>query len=223
MDTRGQAYNKALQQFTTGVYLAELCLIGLMSIATNSSPAAIGPLVLMVVFLILTIVYHFLLNRAISELSDDIADDFCSKTNSPKDSDEETGLHEKMKNISSTAGKYSQKYSNLLVRLMHIPSLPPFEKHLTTPFPVYAKDEEEEAYINPSVTSPRPLVWAVHDNVGIVEREKKAFSDVIEVTDEGAWWDEKTGKLTTLWSGRDKQVKENVLQSAPLWKRKIHY
>ena len=57
VDTTGHMYNRALQQLMTGIYISELCLIGFFSLRT-----AFGPLVIMIVFLCVTAVYHFAMN-----------------------------------------------------------------------------------------------------------------------------------------------------------------
>lgn len=63
IDTRGLIYPRALKQLFTGIYLSELCLIGLFG-----SSVAIGPLILMVIFLIFTILFHISLNAALNPL-----------------------------------------------------------------------------------------------------------------------------------------------------------
>lgn len=63
IDTQGAAYAKALQHLMIGVYLAEVCLIGLF--AMNAAP---GPIAMMGVFLGLTIVYHITMYRALGQL-----------------------------------------------------------------------------------------------------------------------------------------------------------
>lgn len=218
MDTRGRAYSKALQQLTTGVYLAELCLIGLMAIATGSSSAAIGPLVLMIIFLVATILFHVLLRQAMSAMMDDLADDTFGR----KGSDEENAINKKMHNISATKGKVFDKYATYLCRILRVPELPHVCEHLKTPICVYTKAEEEEAYMNPSLSCRPPIIWTVNDKVGIFEREKKAMSEIAEVTDEAVWWDDK-GKLTAVWCLHENQVDENVLQASPLWEKPVHY
>jgi hypothetical protein len=62
-DTRGLHYPRALKQTITGVYLAEICLIGLFGLGSS-----FGPLVLMFGLLIFTILIHFSLNAALSPL-----------------------------------------------------------------------------------------------------------------------------------------------------------
>src|SRR6195952_1987565 len=63
IDTKGLIYPRALQQLLTGVYLGEICLIGLFGIAATP-----GPLICMIAFLIFTILYHFSLNAALDPL-----------------------------------------------------------------------------------------------------------------------------------------------------------
>lgn len=63
IDTRGLIYPRAIKQLFTGIYLSELCLIGLFG-----SSAAVGPLVLMIIFTIFTILFHLSLNNALNPL-----------------------------------------------------------------------------------------------------------------------------------------------------------
>lgn len=63
IDTRGLIYPRAIKQLFTGIYLSELCLIGLFG-----ASVAIGPLVLMIVFLVFTVLFHLSLNSALDPL-----------------------------------------------------------------------------------------------------------------------------------------------------------
>jgi hypothetical protein len=63
IDTKGLVYAKALQHTLVGCYLAVLCLIGLFGIR-----AAPGPLVLMIIFLVIMVLYHISLTSAIQPL-----------------------------------------------------------------------------------------------------------------------------------------------------------
>merc|ERR1711881_700615 len=63
IDTKGLIYPRALQQLLTGVYLAEICLIGLFAINTT-----VGPLILMIIFLVFTVLVHFSMNAALGPL-----------------------------------------------------------------------------------------------------------------------------------------------------------
>jgi len=63
IDTRGLVYPKALMQLLMGLYLAEVCMIGLFAIQK-----AIGPMILMVAYFIVSILIHMSLNDAVSPL-----------------------------------------------------------------------------------------------------------------------------------------------------------
>lgn len=63
LDTRGLCYPRALKQTLTGVYLAEICLIGLFGIK-----GAYGPVVLMFGLVIFSAIFHISLNDALSPL-----------------------------------------------------------------------------------------------------------------------------------------------------------
>lgn len=72
VDMKGEAYCRALQQLTTGVYISIICLIGLFAIGTSSSSISIGPLVLMIVLLIVVIVFQVLTDRALGPLEQNL-------------------------------------------------------------------------------------------------------------------------------------------------------
>ena len=63
IDTRGLIYPRAIKQLFTGLYLAEICMIGLLG-----ASVAPGPLVLMVIFLVFTVLFHLSLNKATNPL-----------------------------------------------------------------------------------------------------------------------------------------------------------
>ena len=75
VDTKGRAYAKALQQLTVGIYLSEVCLIGLLGIGSAGSLSSIGPLVITVVLLLVTIVWHVMLARKLKKRLESMADD----------------------------------------------------------------------------------------------------------------------------------------------------
>jgi len=67
-DTKGLMYARALQQLFVGLYLAELCMIGLFSISVPQSTVSLGPLILMIIFLVFTVLCHASLNTALAPL-----------------------------------------------------------------------------------------------------------------------------------------------------------
>lgn len=70
-DTKGRMYVRALQQVFVGLYLAELCMIGLFSLSLGDSSSkgrTLGPLILLVILLVITALYHLYLNRRLHPL-----------------------------------------------------------------------------------------------------------------------------------------------------------
>lgn len=63
LDARGLHYPRALKQTLAGVYLGEICLIGLVGLG-----GSFGPLVLLVGLLVFTVLVHFSLSDALSPL-----------------------------------------------------------------------------------------------------------------------------------------------------------
>lgn len=63
LDTKGLFYPRALMQLMTGLYIAEICLIGLFALKS-----AVGPLLLMAIFFIFTALVHISLNDAVTPL-----------------------------------------------------------------------------------------------------------------------------------------------------------
>ncbi|KAB8760607.1 hypothetical protein FH972_026599 [Carpinus fangiana] len=67
-DTKGLMYARSLQQLFVGIYLAQLCMIGLFAIGVGNSKGALGPLILMIILIVITALYHMSLNAALNPL-----------------------------------------------------------------------------------------------------------------------------------------------------------
>jgi calcium permeable stress-gated cation channel len=63
VDTRGLLYPRALKQILIGVYLAEICLVGLFGLR-----GAGGPVILILILLVFTVLIHFSLTEALGPL-----------------------------------------------------------------------------------------------------------------------------------------------------------
>ncbi|KAJ6144729.1 hypothetical protein N7470_008624 [Penicillium chermesinum] len=68
IDTQGRCYTRALQHLTVGCYVLIIFLIALFAIGTGSNRMALGPLILMIIFLVFVILYHVSLNNATNPL-----------------------------------------------------------------------------------------------------------------------------------------------------------
>jgi hypothetical protein len=69
IDTKGGFYARALDQLMVGVYLGELCLLGLFGIGIGNSAVSAGPTVLQVVLLVATILFHVFMKRKVNKLN----------------------------------------------------------------------------------------------------------------------------------------------------------
>lgn len=63
VDTKGGFYARALEQLMVGVYLGELCLLGLFGLNIGNSVASAGPTVMEGVLILATIMFHIFMNR----------------------------------------------------------------------------------------------------------------------------------------------------------------
>lgn len=76
----------------------------------------------------------------------------------------------------------------------------------------YPASAEDEAYFNPSVTDTTPLLWIPRDPLGISRHEVADTSEVIPITDEGAYLDEKN---KVVWDAQDGKP--------PIYEDPVHY
>ncbi|KAK4155419.1 hypothetical protein C8A00DRAFT_31753 [Chaetomidium leptoderma] len=237
IDTRGLIYPKAIKQLFTGLYLAEVCMIGLFG-----ASVAPGPLVLMVVFLIFTVLFHLSLNSALDPLlynlpltllaeeeSTRLLDDDPEKTAADGPSTSTSKPHgdlngdgvvdhtESSVAHAREARKTTGKAGNVLTRFLKpwiysdyaiLRNLVPRGVFLEP----YSADVAANAYHPPSVTSGTPLLWIPSDAAGVSKQEVAHTGKVIPITDEGCELDEK-GNL--VWDREGTRP--------PVWEEKVYY
>ncbi|CZT07318.1 related to A.thaliana hyp1 protein [Rhynchosporium agropyri] len=218
IDTKGLIYPRALQQLLTGVYLAEICLIGLFAIATT-----IGPLILMIVFLVFTVLVHFSMNAALDPLLYNLPKSLDAEEESFRGSLEaatnDSAIKEKNGSGETTSTAVPQKKPNFITKFLkpHIYSdyatLRSLVPHgLLDADSMYEEATARDAYYPPSVTSTTPLLWIPRDDVGISRQEVSHTSKVIHITDEGCILDAK-----------NKLVWDTEGARPPLWTPKVYY
>jgi hypothetical protein len=225
--TKGRCYTRALQQLFVGLYLAELCLIGLFAIATGTSIGALGPLILMIVFLIFTALYQLALNSALEPLLNYL----------PKSMDAEERrllLEERAEHERNVGNGGDQEKGDGHVTAHKDPGPAPHEKpNLFTKFlrpdkytdyatmrrmvPKdveirYSEGEEDNAYFHPAITNITPLLWVPRDPVGVSRQECAQSTEVIPMTDEGAYLDDKNKIVWDAEGGRP-----------PIYQEKVYY
>ncbi|KAH6676394.1 hypothetical protein B0J14DRAFT_353575 [Halenospora varia] len=221
IDTKGLIYPRALQQMLTGVYIAEICLIGLFGIAKTP-----GPLICMVAFLIFTILYHFSLNAALDPLLYNLPKSLEAEEESLREGmergdrigSEDSAAKEKNGDAVALPVPATKK-PNLFAKFFKphvfadyatLRSLVPHS--LLDPENMYEQAVAENAYYPPAVTSEVPLLWIPRDAAGISAQEVRHTSKVIPITDEGCTMDEK-----------NKLVWDSEGARPPLWQPKVYY
>lgn len=199
VDTKGLVYPRALQHLMTGIYLAEVCMIGLFSIK-----AAVGPLVLIALFLILTALAHISLNEALSPLM----------TFLPRslDTEEEELQGKEVEYVEGKLSRWARMW-----KWFH-PNL--YKDYADLRRKVrrdivrieYSEKELQDAYFEPCITSRTPQLWIPRDPGGVSEEEIRQTSAVIPISDQGAHLDEKN-KIKWDKYGTD----------LPVWEWKVLY
>ncbi|KAK4647167.1 phosphate metabolism protein 7 [Podospora bellae-mahoneyi] len=237
IDTRGLIYPKALKQLFVGVYLGEICMLGLFIAGT-----APGPVILMVIFIIFTVLFHYSLNTALDPLLYNMPMSLLAEEESVRLLDGEAGASHSNGNDkfvdehdlngdgivesaeeqvahSRAARKAAAAHSkgNFLTRFLKpwiysdyatLRNLVP--RHVS--LPQYTPEIIENAYNPPSVTSQAPLLWIPADPAGVSKQEIAHTSKIIPITDEGCTLNEK-GKLE--WDEEGTRP--------PVWEEKILY
>lgn len=238
VDTKGLIYPKALQHTLVGCYLGIVCLIGLFAIKV-----AIGPLVLMIVFLVFCAVYHALFNNAIepmirylprSKQEEEARLVQAEQGNTSKSTDGDTlaekdGMSPNRKGDLPASGYGNGSHStdtfeppplrkkNPLTKFLAKSLLRDTHKDLVNnDFAKiqYSEETEKEAYYDPAVVRQTPLIWMPRDDAGVSREEVAHTSKVTPATDEAAFFDDK-GKMH--WD------QEGTNGQPPVYQEKIFY
>lgn len=224
VDTQGIAYARAMQQLMTGVYISEVCLLGLFAI--NTAP---GPIVLMAVFLGFTAVYHAVMRAALKPLTRYLPDGLDGTDSGAvfNFSDHQSYDAAKADGVPPSEvtprapGKLATARGSLFTRLFNPQKFKSFQ---TTQAmidnrapPLYLLEEEELAYFNPSLTSQTPNLWIVRDVMGISRQECHDSGEVVTITDEFAHFNEKN---KIIW---DIETLEADPESVPVYQKSIDY
>lgn len=221
IDTQGKVYMRALQHITVGCYLLMVCLIGLFAIGTASNRIALGPLILMIIFLVFIILYHVSLNQAIEPLINYLPKNLEAEEEAllarEKTEQSQSYGEQSDSGMASTAAKtdgardssvgnidsaekgltgQAEPKSNFLIKYLRPDKYSSYE-HLRRLVPAaseavsYPPEVERDAYFHPAITSQPPLLWIPRDEMGISRQEVAHSMRVIPITDEDAWLDEK--------------------------------
>jgi hypothetical protein len=202
-------------------------MIGLFGIR-----AAVGPLILQIIFLIFTVLYHLSLVSALDPLLNYLPktleaeeesllaleaghsnDSGPTPAEAPENKTPRDTLHDA--DVAATPG--NAKKPNFFAKWLHPDRYSNYQT-LRQSFLrgsaadiTYSPDAERDAYHNPAVSSPTPLLWIPRDLGGVSKQEVRHTSRSIPITDEGAILDD-NNKI--VW---DEEVKP------PIYEEKVIY
>jgi hypothetical protein len=200
IDTKGHCYTLALQQILTGVYIAELCLIGLFGLRQ-----ATGPSIMTGILFLATIVSNVTTNTYFAPLEQYLPVDLAQES---ADTDAEEGapllssaeegeIHSRAEDhlhrlpvpdklLSPPARFFNpQIYATHRALKTWVRNDPEFDED---DVPEYTEDMKRKAYLNPAYTSKTPVVWLPRDDMGVSKVEvEECGKEGFEASDEGAW------------------------------------
>ncbi|RDA84710.1 hypothetical protein CP532_2764 [Ophiocordyceps camponoti-leonardi (nom. inval.)] len=225
VDTQGLIYPRALKQLFTGVYLAEICMIGLFAVTK-----AIGPLVLMVIFLIFTILFQITLFKNLDPLMYGLPRSAQATEQAIRAGGATTEADLPGKAVDGKAGTLSREQShgsvapkpggNAVMRFFKpwkyaryetLRDMMPREEELGFDR-LYTEETEATAYLPPSVSRKPPTIWLPEDAAGVSKQEIALTSKVIAITDEGATLDDKNHVIWDTEGARP-----------PVWDERVYY
>lgn len=207
IDTRGLIYPRALKQLFVGIYLAEICMVGLFIVSKAGGPAA-----LMVVFLIFTVLFQITISSALDPL-------LYSLPRSLEVEEEAIQRGEQVVN-GQAPGEGVQKKGNFVMKYLKpwmyadyqtLRKLVPQDESADLARQ-YTDEVVANAYLHPAVSSPVPVLWIPEDPAGVSKQEVGITSKVIPITDEGCTLDDKNN---IEW--------DTVGARPPIWSEKIYY
>ncbi|PHH62721.1 hypothetical protein CDD81_6790 [Ophiocordyceps australis] len=220
VDTQGLIYPRALKQLFTGIYLAEICMVGLFAVVK-----APGPAVLMAAFLVFTILFQITMFKNLDPLlyalprSVQAQEHLIRSGLSEPDVSHETST-EKGAALKNVSGSGAKGKGNIFMRFIKpwmyndyeaMRRLVPQDEGMDLQSQ-YTEKVEASAYLPPSVTSEVPTLWIPRDAAGVSQQEVAASSKVIPITDEGATIDEKNNIIWDTEGARP-----------PVWEEKVVY
>lgn len=236
IDTQGKAYTRALQHLTVGCYILIVCLIGLFAIASGSNQIAVGPLILMIIFLVFIVLYHISMNSAMDPLIHYLpknieAEEEALLAHDRKQLGETNGAEKEnngVSNVDSGVGNVDSAEKGLNGDSASAPPTGNFfmrwarpdkyydyatlRRLVPNPLDIqsYPEAAERDAYCHPAVNSQPPLLWIPRDTLGISAQEVAHTSRVIQITDEDSWLDEKNKIQWNMEKGQPPIYEEKI-------------
>nr|POE63543.1 uncharacterized protein rsn1 [Quercus suber] len=205
-DTRGEAYKRALQQAPTGIYLAQLCLIGLFGLREAGAQTAV-----MIIFLIILAMVNFFLDRALRPLELYLGVDIWQEQEpllaqeDGVDPEDEAARHAAshgrrlgLRRLPKPAPRVLSDLFDSIISTARNQANNTLYGHSSSqenPSEPITSDVLDKAYIAPAFTSKAPKAWIPRDSIGVSKEEIEQNEAVgIPTTDDAAEVDE-NGKL----------------------------
>jgi hypothetical protein len=211
-------YARALQHLFVGLYIAELCLIGLFGTRLEQV-GAIGPFVMMILLIVFTALYHIALNAALGPLINYLpktleAEERRSLLEHEAEREDLKNAHDPSLPHEKGDDKIDQpthvsaedpaphKKPNFLTKFLH-PGVYNDYQTMRRLVPTLIEPEHEgvagedeiamdrDAYLPPSVWADIPQLMIPRDDGGVSAQEVRDSSKVIPITDQGAYFNEK--------------------------------
>jgi hypothetical protein len=223
LDTGGLFFPKAINQLFTGIYVMELCLIGLFFLERDSNGvvACKGQGICMIVVLILTGGYQIFLDEVISPLIRYLPTTL-GKDAVPLDNG---SIGAQSTRQSMTEGDYEQRRVNERegkgwdpVSRSHDEENqnPPIGCTLFAGIHDELKDLEDEernelvqrAFLHEALRAKRPVIWIPRDDLGVSDDEvghTQAFSKYVSISNKHQYLDE---KCSTIFDGNPPDFSE---------------
>jgi calcium permeable stress-gated cation channel len=226
-DMKGENYPKALQQLLVGAYLSTMCLIGLFAIRTADYRAAIGPLVISVVFLIVLIVAQVVIHIGLGPLKSQIPLSLLAEnrestlmSSDPEIAEKEgqtgeAGIWRPTVDLNKAKGNFLTRKFEGMIDKARFKAQSLLSDTQAREKPSYLPEDLQNAYMHPALAAQRkPFVWLARDNLGLskvlVDGNRKAG---VDSTDDGAWLNEQ-GKVE--WN-TDQPTKAPIYEEARIW------
>ncbi|SPO05832.1 related to A.thaliana hyp1 protein [Cephalotrichum gorgonifer] len=219
VDTGGLIYPRALKQLLTGVYLAQVCMVGLCAISQ-----AFWPLIIMIIILVLTILFQLTIQSALDPLlynlprslqveEEGLMHDAAAALGSDDAVDGESrAIEQESSSKVAAKGNVFTKFFKpwKFASYRDLRKLVPHHEfdldHL------YEEETEANSYHPPSVSDQAPLLWIPEDVAGISKQEVLATGRVNPITDAGCSLDDKNN---IVWDSEGARP--------PIWEEKTPY
>ncbi|KAI9172812.1 hypothetical protein HJFPF1_02326 [Paramyrothecium foliicola] len=198
LDNNGIYYPQAVKQLITGVYLAQVHLMLFMLVHSARTQA-----LLMGLEILVTVFIHRSIDKPLNRFFDSVPraashenESFSTTIDTHMSEDSEDPGEPNARTIIRDREQNVSKRQSFFERLFQVVALPsvgdlkqkipetPNERELPS---VYAS----QRYHPPEAWLPEPRLWIPRDDSGISQQEISLTKDVLPISDDGAWLDEK--------------------------------